>query len=69
MKKQFSKPFCEAVRFGGNIIASSLCPGNMCDCNVAGIEMGGDWCSGDANCPNLNLPQCECGEDESLNCS
>jgi len=53
VKQSFEKPICEIVRFHNNVITDST----NCIC----WDGNQDWGEGaDSECPNLNLPECQC---------
>lgn len=55
MKQEFNKPLSEVVRFGKNVIATSVCY-----CNIGGTDWWIEYGEADGECPNLNNPECSC---------
>lgn len=63
MKKRFSEPFCEVVRFH---ISDVVRTSTACCCDVE----GDDWGQGEneTTCVGKNLPECTCGLITEANC-
>lgn len=62
MKKSFTTPSCEVIRFQFKDIVTSS---NTCYCNVGGYDYG---MGEDDDCIGKNNPECTCGLIDEANC-